>query len=121
MKYKWIVALSLCAPLVTATPQISRAQSTLGSNGGAIIPGKVGPTVAPNADAGSPASEPETSLSTRSSADPSTREGDVTHQVFLLLPYAAVLALFLVGALYFFVFRKPTSPEGEAATKGKTS
>ena len=121
MKHKWVLALLLWAPLVSTTPRVGYGQSRLGSDGGAVVPGNTAPTTAPNADAGSPASEPETSLSARSAADPSTREGDVTHQILVLLPYAAVLALFLVVGLYFFVFRKPSSSEGEAAPKGKIS
>lgn len=95
----------------------SMAQSTVGSQGGSVIPGIV-KQATPNAAAGSPGSEPENSLSTRGSFKGTPREGDVMRQIGILAPVAFVLFLVLAGGLYWFVFRKPTTPEGEAASTG---
>ena len=119
---KWLLLLSLGATLGLSAPHISYAQNsgTLGSNGGAVVPGKSSArNVAPDAAAGSAGSAPETSLSGRGAAEPATREGDTKNQIVTLAPYAFALALFLAVALYFFVFRKPTTTEGEAASKGQ--
>ena len=127
MKNKWFLAFAFGAMLSVGAPTVGWAQGSAssGSNDGrspaSSVPanGNAKRDVGPNGAAGSSGWLPENSLSQRSAADPVTREGDVPNQIATLAPYAAVLALLLVGALYWFVFRKPTSPEGEAASKGQ--
>lgn len=115
-----LVALCLGAALSLGAPGISHAQNTTGSNGGFVSPSNNVKKVAPDAAAGSPGSLPDTSLDDRSGAGakPATREGDVTNQVAHLAPVALFMFLVLAGCLYWFVFRKSTTPEGEAASKG---
>lgn len=129
---KAALALCLGASLGLGTPQIVRAQGRahsngLGSDGGFVSPSRSGVSglgaknVAADSAAGSPGSAPETSLSRRSAGEPATREGDVSKQVGILAPAAFFMFLVLAGGLYWFVFRKPTTPEGEAATTGQTT
>ncbi len=122
---KLLILLSLGAAFGLSAPQVSHAQekNTTGSNGGFVTPGKGGPSgieknTAAGSAAGSAGGAPETSLSRRSPVEPVTREGDATNQIMTLAPYALALAAFLAVALYFFVFRKPTTPEGDAAANG---
>ncbi len=132
---KAITALCLGASLGLGAPHTSRAQggnpssNKLGSNGGFVSPSRSGVSglgaknVAADSAAGSPGSAPQTSLSDRSGsgAKPATREGDVPKQVGILAPVAFFMFLVLAGGLYWFVFRKPTSPEGEAASTNQTT
>ena len=120
---KWLLLLSLGTVFGLSAPITSYAQSSVGSDGGQTTPGKGGPSgieknAAVGSASGSAGSAPETSLSRRSSNEPVTREGDTTNQITTLAPYALALAVFLAVALYFFVFRKPTTPEGDAAADG---
>lgn len=126
---KAIFALCLGASFGLSAPQTVRAQSskaatTQGSNGGFVEPANSGPSglgaknVAADSAVGSPGSQPETSLSRRGAAEPATREGDVPKQIGILAPVALFMFLFLAGGLYWFVFRKATTPEGEAASNG---
>ncbi len=124
---KAITALCLGASLGLGAPHTSWAQggnpssNKLGSNGGFVSPSRSGVSglgaknVAADSAAGSPGSAPETSLSRRSAGEPATREGDVPNQIGILAPVAFFMFLVLAGGLYWFVFRKPTMPEGEAA------
>ena len=121
---KWFLALLLGATLVgSAPPQrvLAQGSGTLGSNGGLVKPGTSAKNVVADSAAGSAGSAPETSLSTRGAGEPATREGDAPNQILTLAPYAFLLALFLAVALYFFVFRKPTTTEGDAATDQNTA
>jgi len=129
---KAVLALLLGAALALGAPPSARAQgaqsNTTGSNGGFVAPAHSGVTgegaknVAVGSDLGSPASEPSTSLSDRAGAGahPVTREGDVTKQIAILAPIAFFMFLVLAGALYWFVFRRATSEEGDAAAQGKS-
>ncbi len=123
---KWLLLLSLGTAFGLGAPITSYAQSSVGSDGGQTTPGKGGPSgieknAAVGSASGSAGSAPETSLSRRGSNEPVTREGDTTNQIATLAPYALGLAIFLAAGLYFLVFRRPTTTEGEAASQGKES
>lgn len=125
---KALLALCLGAFFgLSAPPRVQAQQqqsNTLGSNGGFVKPGSSSPSglgaknVAADSAAGSPGSEPETTLSRRGAAEPATREGDVPKQIGILAPVAFFMFLVLASGLYWFVFRKPSTPEGEAASNG---
>jgi hypothetical protein len=129
---KALIALCLGASLGLISPQSVRAQGRahsngLGSDGGFVSPSRSGVSglgaknTAADSAAGSPGSAPETSLSRRSAGEPATREGDVPKQVGILAPVAFFMFLVLAGGLYWFVFRKPTTPEGEVAAQNQTT
>lgn len=124
-----VLALCLGASLGLSAPQTvwaqgSKTANTQGSNGGFVSPSNSGisglgaKNVAADSASGSPGSQPETSLSRRGAAEPATREGDVPKQIGILAPVAFFMFLVLAGGLYWFVFRKPSTPEGEAASNG---
>lgn len=126
---KAVLSLCLGAALGLGAPQTIRAQeaktaTTLGSNGGSVSPANSGPSglgaknSAVDSAAGSPGSQPETSLSRRSAGEPATREGDIPKQIGILAPVAFFMFLVLAGGLYWFVFRRSSTPEGEAASNG---
>lgn len=121
---KWLLALGLGVTFAVGTPATIHAQNTTGSNGGFVSPDNSGVSglgaknVTADSAAGSPGSAPETSLSTRGAGEPATREGDVPNQIGKLAPVALFMFLVLAGCLYWFVFRKPTTPEGQAAADG---
>ena len=128
---KAVLALCLGALLGLGAPQTGWAQgsktNTQGSNGGFVEPANSGPSglgaknVAADSAAGSPGSEAETSLSRPSAGEPATRESDVPKQIGILAPVAFFMFLVLAGGLYWFVFRRPSTPEGEAAAAKETA
>jgi len=129
---KAVLALLLGVALALSAPPSVRAQgaksNTTGSNGGFVSPARSGVSgegvknVAVGSDIGSPASEPSTSLSDRAGAGahPVTRGSDMTRQIAILAPVAFLMFLVLAGGLYWFVFRRSTSNEGDAASQGKS-
>lgn len=126
---KATIALCLGVSLALSAPHAGWAQgqqrsNKLGSDSGFVSPAHSGVsglgaknTVADGA-AGSPGSEAETTLSRRGGAEPATREGDVPKQIGILAPVAFFMFLVLAGGLYWFVFRRSSTPEGEAASNG---
>ena len=116
------VLLGLSAPR-TAHAQGPKTATTLGSNGGSVSPADSGASglgaknVAVGSDIGSPGNAPATSLSDRSAGATATSESDEPSQILHLAPYAFGLFLLLAGALYWGVFRKPTTVAGEEAAE----
>lgn len=126
---KATIALCLGVSLGLSAPHAGWAQgqqhsNKLGSDSGFVSPARSGVSglgaknTAAESAAGSPGSEAETTLSQRGAAEPATREGDVPKQIGILAPVAFFMFLVLAGGLYWFVFRKPSTPEGEAASNG---
>ena len=128
---KTLLALCLGALVgLSAPPQVqAQAQHSnkLGSDSGFVSPAHSGVSglgaknVAADSAAGSPGSEAETTLSRPGAGEPATREGDVPKQIGILAPVAFFMFLVLAGGLYWFVFRKPSTPEGEAASANQTA
>ena len=120
----WTLTIALGVALAFGAAHVSYAQSTDGSNGGFVVPGNSSSHMTGTHNAavgdgiGSAGAAPQTSLSGRTGGVSVTRESDIPHQIGVLAPAALLLAIALAGGLYFFVFRKSTTEEGDAAANG---